>query len=152
MYPLGHFAISYFLVNILKRFNKENYNLPAVLIASVLPDIDIIFYRYIVHRGPTHSIITMTLAFIPVYLYFHKGIPYYVSLLSHSLIGDYFTAYGTQLFWPVTNNWYRAPSQLIINGRELIITESALFILMLIHLIYTKRKNARTQKAKALIL
>ena len=141
MYPLGHFAISYFLVNILKRFNKEEYNLPAVLITSILPDIDIIFHRYIVHRGPTHSIITMTLTFIPVYLYFHKGTPYYVSLLSHSLIGDYFTAYGTQLFWPVTNNWYRAPSQLIINERELIITESTLFILMLIHLTYTKRKK-----------
>ena len=142
MYPLGHFAISYFLVNILKRFHKEEYNLPAVLIASILPDIDIIFHRYIVHRGPTHSIITMTLAFIPVYLYFRKGIPYYVSLLSHSLIGDYFTAYGTQLLWPITNNWYRAPSQLIINGRELIITESALFITMLIHIIYTKRKKS----------
>jgi membrane-bound metal-dependent hydrolase YbcI (DUF457 family) len=141
MYPLGHFAISYFLVNFLKRFNKEEYNLPLVLIASVLPDIDIIFHRYIVHRGPTHSIITMTLVFIPVYLYFRKGIPYYVSLLSHSLIGDYFTAYGTQLFWPFTDNWYRAPSQLMINGGAVMITELSLFILMLIHLIYTNRKK-----------
>jgi len=140
MYPLGHIAISYFLVNLYTRFKKVEYSLPLVLFISVLPDIDIIFYGFIVHRGPTHSIIIMTLAFIPFYLIFRKGGPYYVALLSHSLIGDYFTAYGIQLFWPITKNWFRAPSPLLLTGRMVMIAEVALFLLMLTHWAYTNRK------------
>ena len=149
MYLLGHIAISYFSVKIYTRFKKVEYNLPLVFILSVLPDIDIIFHRFIVHRGPTHSIIVMTLAFIPFYLIYRKGSPYYVALLSHSLIGDYFTSYGIQLFWPITKNWFRAPSQFLLTGRLLIITELALFLLMLTHWAYTSRKWVRWARAES---
>jgi membrane-bound metal-dependent hydrolase YbcI (DUF457 family) len=37
---------------------------------------------------------------IPFFIVYRKtAVPYFVALLSHSLIGDFFTG-GTQLFWP----------------------------------------------------
>jgi membrane-bound metal-dependent hydrolase YbcI (DUF457 family) len=141
MYLLGHFGIAYLTATISSRFTRENYSIPLVLVASVLPDIDFLFSPYLVHRGPTHSIITITIIFLPVYLYFRKGLPYYFALLSH-LIGDYVTAYGLQLFWPVTEKWYRASH--ILRGMDQVGVEFGLFTLMLIHITYIriyKKKN-----------
>jgi membrane-bound metal-dependent hydrolase YbcI (DUF457 family) len=54
------------------------------------------------HRGPTHSFITITLLMIPFFVVYRKqAIPYYAALLSHILIGDFFTG-GIQLFWPLS--------------------------------------------------
>lgn len=140
MYPLGHFAISYFLVLFFNRFINEDYKLPVLFFASVLPDFDLVLYGYILHRGPTHSIIMMTLFFIPFYIYTRSGVSYYIALLSHSLIGDFFTGSGVQLFWPLSNKWFGAPYRYKIMRNELVILESILFIVMLIH-IYFERKN-----------
>ncbi len=49
MYPPGHFALGYFIAIYLNRYLKEDTYLPLVLIASILPDIDILFNQYIVH-------------------------------------------------------------------------------------------------------
>jgi len=140
MYPLGHMGVSYFLVYIFNRFIKEEYNAPFVMVVSLLPDIDLLFTEYISHRGITHSIIIMTLAFFPVYLYFRKGLPCFIALLSHSLVGDYFTGYGIKLFWPIVNQYYRAPNPYILNGNMLILTEFTLFLAAIVHL-YVRRKN-----------
>lgn len=74
---------------------------------SVLPDIDLLL-RFIQHRGPTHSLITafafMTAFFIA---YRKRVILYFVTLVSHSSIGDVFTG-GTQLFWPISTVYYGA--------------------------------------------
>lgn len=136
MYPLGHFGLAYFLVTLVRRFIGEDYSLPVIFVASVLPDVDVLFSAYLVHRGPTHSVVVMTVLFVPVYLCLRRGLPYYFALLSHSLIGDYFTAYGVQLFWPLSEDWYRASS--ILRGVELAGVEYGLFTLMLIHMAYTR--------------
>ena len=141
MYPFGHFAVAYFIVYFLGRYVREDYSLPVVLVASVLPDLDVLFSRFIVHRGPTHSVVTMSVLFVVFYVVFRRGVLYYVALLSHSLIGDYFTAYGIQLFWPMSYRWYRAPSSLLLTGRELIVVEFGLFVLMIIHIFVVRRKN-----------
>ncbi len=83
---------------------------PILLVLSILPDIDILFSVLTgveIHRGPTHSIIVATLVFIPFFIYYGKqAIPYFLALISHSLIGDFIVGGNLQLFWPLTNNQY----------------------------------------------
>jgi membrane-bound metal-dependent hydrolase YbcI (DUF457 family) len=85
-------------------------NIPLLMVLSILPDIDII-YDYItglqLHRGPTHSIVVATFAFIPLFIiYRKKAIPYFLALISHPLIGDFFIGGKLQLFWPISSNQY----------------------------------------------
>lgn len=85
---------------------KTKVNVPAALVLSVIPDIDILI-PFLEHRGPTHSIITALIIFIPVFaIYRRKAAPYFLALASHSLIGDYIAGGRTQLFWPATFNKY----------------------------------------------
>ncbi len=140
MYPFGHCALSYFLVLFYNRFRKENYKLPVLFFASVLPDFDLLLYRYIPHRGPTHSVIIITFFFVLFYIYTRNGIPYYIALLSHSLIGDLFTGSGVQLFWPLSNKWFSVPYEYKLIGKEIVLVESILFIAMLIHIYFNRKK------------
>ncbi len=83
-------------------------NIPLLLVLSILPDIDIA-YDFLtgteLHRGPTHSIIVAILAFVPFFIvYRKKAIPYFLALISHSLIGD--ISGQVQLFWPLSTNQY----------------------------------------------
>jgi membrane-bound metal-dependent hydrolase YbcI (DUF457 family) len=76
----------------------------------VIPDIDIIFevlLKIPLHRGPTHSLITAILFFIPFFLlYKQKAMPYFVALASHSLIGDFLIGGQVQLLWPFSTSEY----------------------------------------------
>ena len=100
-------------------------NLPLLLAASVLPDIDLAL-RFLMHRGPTHSIITMTALMIPFFIIYRKqALPYYAALLSHSLIGDFFTG-GSQLFWPLSQNLFGALN-LEVSGLTNVVIELSLF-------------------------
>jgi len=59
------------------------------------------------HRTLTHSIIILTIAFIPAFAIYKKmAIPYFAALMQHILIGDLLTGEGIQLFWPMTQTWY----------------------------------------------
>jgi membrane-bound metal-dependent hydrolase YbcI (DUF457 family) len=83
------------------KLAKVKVNLPLLLAASVLPDVDLLL-RFLMHRGPTHSFITLSVLMIPFFIVYRKqAIPYYAALLSHILIGDFFTG-GVQLFWPLS--------------------------------------------------
>ncbi len=82
-------------------------NLPLLFAASVLPDVDLLL-SFLMHRGPTHSLITITALMIPFFIIYRKqAIPYYAALLSHIFLGDYFTG-GIELFWPVSHGWFGA--------------------------------------------
>ena len=82
-------------------------NLPLLFAASVLPDIDLPI-PFLMHRGPTHSLITLTVLMIPFFvIYRRRAIPYFAALLSHVLIADFFTG-GIELFWPLSNGWFGA--------------------------------------------
>jgi membrane-bound metal-dependent hydrolase YbcI (DUF457 family) len=101
--------------------------LPLLLAASVLPDVDLLL-RFLMHRGPTHSILTITALMIPFFVVYRKqAIPYFAALLSHILIGDFFTG-GTQLFWPVSHNLFGALNFEVIS-MPIAITELVLFLL-----------------------
>ena len=103
-------AIAYLLGKGSSKGLRVKINIPMLLVLSILPDIDIIFDFLTgsqIHRGPTHSIIVAALAFIPIFIIFHKkAIPYFLALISHPLIGDFLTGGRLQLFWPLSTNEY----------------------------------------------
>jgi membrane-bound metal-dependent hydrolase YbcI (DUF457 family) len=41
------------------------------------------------------------------FAYRKAAVPYFAAVVSHSLIGDFFTG-GAQLFWPFSTTWYGA--------------------------------------------
>lgn len=81
--------------------------MPLLFAASVLPDLDLLL-SFLMHRGPTHSLITITALMIPFFIIYRKqAIPYYAALLSHIFLGDYFTG-GIELLWPASHGWFGA--------------------------------------------
>jgi membrane-bound metal-dependent hydrolase YbcI (DUF457 family) len=99
LFAIGHFAIGYLAGKASARILKVQLNMPLMFTASVIPDIDLL-PRFLHHRGPTHSLITIIALTVPFLMLYRKtAVPYSVALASHSLIGDFFTG-GTQLFWP----------------------------------------------------
>lgn len=103
--------------------------MPLLLAASVLPDIDLVL-RFLMHRGPTHSFITITVLMIPFFAVYRKqAIPYYAALLSHILIGDFFTG-GVELLWPFSQNWFGALN-FAVNSLPVAVTELTLFAVTL---------------------
>jgi membrane-bound metal-dependent hydrolase YbcI (DUF457 family) len=107
MFAIGHFALGYLFGKGSSKLAHVKVNLPLLFAASVLPDVDLIM-QFITHRGPTHSIITITVFMMPFFVLYRKqAIPYFAALLTHVLIGDFFTG-GIQLFWPLSHNLYGA--------------------------------------------
>jgi len=103
-------AIAYLLGKGSSKSLRIKLNIPLILVLSILPDIDII-YDFLtgseMHRGPTHSIVVLTLAFIPIFIVCRKkAIPYFLALISHPLIGDFFIGGKLQLFWPLSATEY----------------------------------------------
>ena len=129
MFAIGHFALGYLFGKGSSKLAHVKVNLPLLFAASVLPDIDLIL-RFIMHRGPTHSIITITVFMIPIFVLYRKqAIPYFAALLSHILIGDYITG-GIQLFWPISHNLYGALNLEVVS-MPIAITELVLFLITL---------------------
>jgi membrane-bound metal-dependent hydrolase YbcI (DUF457 family) len=99
-------GLAYLIAKTSGKLLKVNFNLPLVLVLSILPDIDIIFQFLLksdIHRGPTHSIVAAVIVFIPVFIiYRQKATPYFAALASHSLIGDFLIGGQIQLFWPLS--------------------------------------------------
>ena len=129
MFAVGHFALGYLFGKGSSKLARVKVNLPLLLAASVLPDVDLLL-RFLMHRGPTHSILTITVLMIPFFVVYRKqAIPYYAALLSHILIGDFFTG-GIELFWPLSHNWFGALN-FQVNSLTIAATELSLFLLTL---------------------
>jgi len=106
MFAVGHIALGYILGKITADLTKTRVNLPLIFGISILPDIDLLI-PWISHRGPTHSIITVLILFTPlIFSSGRKTLPYTIAYAQHSLIGDYITGNGVQLFWPINHVWY----------------------------------------------
>jgi len=105
MYAVGHLAIGYITGKATEKLLNIKINLPLLLLVSIISDIDLLIPS-LEHRGPTHSIIILTLLFLPLFRVYGKTTaPYFVALIQHSLIGDYATG-GVQLLWPLTTHIY----------------------------------------------
>jgi membrane-bound metal-dependent hydrolase YbcI (DUF457 family) len=126
LFAIGHFAIGYLTGKASARELKVQLNMPLLLTASVIPDIDLIL-GFLQHRGPTHSLITIIVLTVPLLLLYRKtAIPYSIALASHSLIGDFFTG-GSQLFWPLSTEWYGALN-IDVNSLTSALLELILFV------------------------
>ena len=110
MFAVGHMAIAYLLGKGSSKALCIKLSIPILLVLSILPDVDII-YDFLtgsaLHRGPTHSIVVALIAFFPLFIiYRKKAIPYFLALISHPLIGDFFIGGRLQLFWPFSTTQY----------------------------------------------
>ena len=130
MYFLGHFALGFFLAKLVSCFSKEEVNIPLIWVFSILPDVDV-FIPFIIHRGPTHSIVFSTVIFSIFLIKYQRGYIYYAAFVSH-VLGDYFTSYGCKIFWPSDQGWYNAPDSLMIKSQNQLYVETFLFLLMLV--------------------
>ncbi|MCW4000987.1 MAG: metal-dependent hydrolase [Candidatus Bathyarchaeota archaeon] len=103
-------ALAYLLGKGSSEALHTKINVPVLLVLSILPDVDIVFDLFTdlqLHRGPTHSIIVAFLIFIPLFIiYRKKAIPYFLALISHSLIGDFIVGGQLMLLWPLSNAQY----------------------------------------------
>ena len=110
MFAVGHLSLAYLTAKICASPLKVKLNLPLIFLLGLIPDIDLLIERVIPnlpHRGPLHSMIILTIAFVPVFVIYKKiSIPYFAALMQHILIGDFLTGGGIQLFWPITQMWY----------------------------------------------
>ncbi len=111
LFAVGHIALAYLLGKVSARALKVNFIVPLVLVLSIIPDIDLpiglLFNSTDFHRGPTHSLISAFLIFIPFFIvYRQKVVPYFLALISHSVIGDLFIGGHIQLLWPLTPQQY----------------------------------------------
>jgi membrane-bound metal-dependent hydrolase YbcI (DUF457 family) len=107
---------------------------------SVIPDIDIIiqiFVPTLEHRGPTHSVITALIVFIPIFAFYQKrAIPYFIALIQHSLIGDTMAGGQIQLLWPIATRYYGTGMH--IQSQTNTIVEWTLFLISVIIMLKTK--------------
>jgi membrane-bound metal-dependent hydrolase YbcI (DUF457 family) len=110
MFAVGHMSIAYLLGKGSSKALKTKIFIPLLLVLSILPDVDLIFEYLLgipLHRGPTHSIITAALVFIPIFIYYRKkAIPYFLALISHSAIADFVIGGQVQLFWPLSSSQF----------------------------------------------
>jgi len=135
MFAIGHFALGYLTGKAFAKQLNIPLNMTLLLTASVIPDVDLLL-RFLDHRGPTHSLITIAVLMIPFLLYYGKAaIPYAVALASHSMIGDLIG--GTQLFWPLSTRLYGAVT-LDVKGSFTVTLELILFIISLALMLKTR--------------
>jgi membrane-bound metal-dependent hydrolase YbcI (DUF457 family) len=139
-------ALAYLVAKASGKLLKVNFNIPLILVLSIIPDVDIILEFLLgspLHRGPTHSIIIAIFVFIPfLVLYRKKAIPYFAALASHSLIGDFFIGGQLQLLWPLSTNEFGLyelgfPYINIYNPIDIAL-EFALFVIALIVMLKTR--------------
>jgi len=140
MLILGHLALGYLSGVLISKFSKEKIFIPLIWFVALAPDLDVLI-PFIVHRGPTHSIIMAIMIFLPIFLVYKRGYIYFAALISHSLIGDYFTAYGCKLFWPILSEWFVAPSYLVMDYQTQNLVEILLFLIMLVAMGYNILDN-----------
>jgi hypothetical protein len=97
-------ALAYLLGKPAAKLLKVDLNVPLILVLSLIPDVDILFKGFIPHRGPVHSVISAVIVFVPFFVFYRKrAVPYFLGLVSHSLIGDFLVGGQIMLFWPLTS-------------------------------------------------
>jgi membrane-bound metal-dependent hydrolase YbcI (DUF457 family) len=151
LFAIGHFALGYLFGKYSAKLVNTKLNFALLFTASILPDIDFMFLQIIKHRGPTHSILFCILLFVPLFIkYKKKALPYFVALISHSLIGDIFSGGGSQLLWPLSNQLIYI-SNFSVTSNTQIALEIALFLISTIVMLASKDiKKIITQKSNIL--
>lgn len=136
MYAVGHIALGYLMWRLVDR--EGRLNLPAICFLSILPDVDLLI-RGLRHRGPTHSLLVAFIVFVPLLIIKKREmLAYFVVLLSHSAIGDYFVGGGVQLLWPVSQEWMKFPLAIGIKNPLEPVLELLLFVISIVVLVVSR--------------
>lgn len=139
MYSLGHIALGYIFGKISSKVLETELNIPVLWTITVLPDIDILIPG-LPHRGPTHSLFVAMILFIPaIVIAGMRAIPYAVSFITHSVLGDTLTG-GCALLWPFSWRFVRFTRirSLEVGTVSESYIELALFLILLSILMYSK--------------
>ena len=135
-------ALGYLLGKASAKPLNLNPNVAVMMVLSIIPDMDILVGVRGFHRGPTHSVITAFLVFLPFFIFYRKkAIPYFLALVSHGLIGDLLIGGNLQLFWPLRNTPVFMPApfpDILITSTLNVAAESALFVAALVVMAKTK--------------
>jgi hypothetical protein len=131
-FAVGHMALAYLLSKATAKLLKVKINIPLILVLSIIPDIDIILnflFNIQIHRGPTHSLITAIVVFIPFFIIYRwKAVPYFTALASHSAIADFIIGGQLQLLWPLSTREFGFP-YIDINNPVNVAFEFTLFVI-----------------------
>jgi membrane-bound metal-dependent hydrolase YbcI (DUF457 family) len=104
LFAVGHFSLGYLLGKASSEILEVSVSIPLILTLSIIPDVDILFKPLIEHRGATHSVIVLFIIFLPfLAVYRKRAVPYFLSIVSHPLIGDFFIGGNIKLLWPLSN-------------------------------------------------
>lgn len=103
MFAVGHVALGYLLGRPFSRGADGSLSVALLWTLSLLPDVDLILPG-LLHRGPSHSLLT-AIALSSVFLLKspRRALPYVAALISHG-VGDYVTKGGVMLLWPVSSS------------------------------------------------
>lgn len=105
-FAVGHLAIGYIVAKLSTSLVKTKFNIPIILLLSIIPDLDFLI-PLTRHGGPSHSTIIVAVVFIPIFaIYGKRTVPYFLAVVQHALLGDYFGGGKIQLFWPITSQYY----------------------------------------------
>lgn len=138
MYSLGHLAIGYLVAKFFGR--NHEIDIPIVLSASLLPDLDIIIPN-IPHRGPTHSIVVAFLLLVPVFYYWKTNIFIYYSAYASHIVADLVAGSvngRSQLLWPYIDRWIILYPKLIMGSDKEAAVEITILIIAMMVLWITK--------------
>ena len=130
MYAVGHIALGHVVGRIFGRLTGEEINISLVWLLSMVPDLDLLVHG-LDHRGPSHSVVVAFVVFAPLLLFrFRKSIIYFAVLVTHSLIGDYFTG-EVMLLWPFSHEGFVSPYIVSMRSPLEVYLELALFVIFL---------------------
>jgi hypothetical protein len=105
-FATGHLALGYIVAMVSAKLTKTRFSIPLIFTLSIIPDLDFLV-TFLRHGGSSHSIILAIIIFAPVFAICGKRtIPYFLAVVQHSLLGDYFGGGAIQLFWPITRQYY----------------------------------------------
>lgn len=92
--------------------------------------------------------ILLTVLFIPLFIrYRAKAVPYYLAIIQHPLVADYFVGGHVQLFWPLTTQYYGIG--ISIMSPENTAAELAAFLVAMILMLKTKDVKTLLQPHKS---
>lgn len=101
---IGHLAWGYLAGRSSSQALRVEAKALVLLVVAILPDLDTLLR--LAHRGPTHSLLLVIVAFTLAFARWGwRVIPYFAALAQHGLT-DALDPMGAQLLWPVAQTYY----------------------------------------------